>query len=358
MKKTYQHWTLGLILGMSLVLTGCERPPKVTEQIGYRGTGMEKVINPRIESATKVANVAPEPLPPAEKGGKKASAVYKNVKVLGDLTENEFNRVMLAMTTWVAPEQGCTFCHNGANFADDSLYQKVVARKMIEMTTTINSKWQAHVGNTGVTCYTCHRGNNVPNKLWFTAPEVKTAGRMLGNDFGQNKAGQDSVKNASLPYDPFTPFLLKDTNIRVAGTTALPTGNKTSLKQAEYVHGLMIHMSDSLGANCTTCHNTRAMAEWDESTPQRTTAWVGIRMVRDLNNNFVVPLTGIQPAHRLGPTGDIGKVNCATCHNGVQKPLYGAPMLQAYPELKGSLPVEKVAAMAAPASAPKDHMRR
>ncbi len=31
MKKTYQTWTLGLILGMSLVLTGCERPPKVTE---------------------------------------------------------------------------------------------------------------------------------------------------------------------------------------------------------------------------------------------------------------------------------------------------------------------------------------
>ena len=208
-----------------------------------------------MEAVTKAANVAPEPLPPAEKGGKKASAVYKNVKVLGDLTENEFNRVMLAITTWVAPDQGCTFCHNAANFADDSLYQKVVARKMIQMTTTINSKWQAHVGNTGVTCYTCHRGNNVPNKLWFTAPEVKTAGRMLGNDFGQNKAGQESVKNASLPYDPFTPFLLKDTNIRVAGTTALPTGNKTSLKQAEYVHGLMIHMSDSLGANCTTCHN-------------------------------------------------------------------------------------------------------
>ncbi|MGA0856421.1 MAG: photosynthetic reaction center cytochrome PufC, partial [Burkholderiaceae bacterium] len=134
MKKTYQQWTLGLILGMSLLLTGCERPPKVTEQIGYRGTGMEKVINPRIESVTKAANVAPEALPPAEKGGKKASAVYKNVKVLGDLTENEFNRVMLAMTTWVSPEQGCTFCHNAANFAEDTLYQKVVARKMIEMT--------------------------------------------------------------------------------------------------------------------------------------------------------------------------------------------------------------------------------
>ena len=35
------------------------------------------------------------------------------------------------------------------------------------------------------------------------------------------------------------------------------------------------------------------------------------------------------------------------------------PMLQAYPELKGSLPVEKIAAMAAtPPTPPKDHLRR
>jgi photosynthetic reaction center cytochrome c subunit len=58
-------------------------------------------------------------------------------------------------------------------------------------------------------------------------------------------------------------------------------------------------------------------------------------MVREVNNEFIVPLTPIQPANRLGPTGDIGKVNCATCHQGVGKPLYGQSMLKSHPELSG-----------------------
>ena len=35
----------------------------------------------------------------------------------------------------------------------------------------------------------------------------------------------------------------------------------------------------------------------------------------------------------MGPTGDVAKVNCATCHQGAYKPLYGAPMAKDYPEL-------------------------
>jgi photosynthetic reaction center cytochrome c subunit len=69
------------------------------------------------------------------------------------------------------------------------------------------------------------------------------------------------------------------------------------------------------------------------STPQRVTAWYGIRMVRDLNNNVMVPLTSQLPPERLGPSGDVPKIYCATCHQGSNKPLYGAPMLQYYPEL-------------------------
>ena len=40
------------------------------------------------------------------------------------------------------------------------------------------------------------------------------------------------------------------------------------------------------------------------------------------------------PAHRLGPTGDVAKANCSTCHQGAYKPLYGASMLKDYPELR------------------------
>jgi photosynthetic reaction center cytochrome c subunit len=95
----------------------------------------------------------------------------------------------------------------------------------------------------------------------------------------------------------------------------------------------MMHMSDGLGVNCTFCHNTRNFKTWEGSPPQRTTAWHGIRMARDLNNAYLVPLTKSFPPNRLGPLGDVAKVNCATCHQGVYKPMYGAQMAKSYPEL-------------------------
>ena len=57
----------------------------------------------------------------------------------------------------------------------------------------------------------------------------------------------------------------------------------------------MISMSQALGVNCTYCHNSRSFAVWDASTPKRTTAWYGIRMARDLNNDYLVPLTATFP---------------------------------------------------------------
>jgi photosynthetic reaction center cytochrome c subunit len=95
----------------------------------------------------------------------------------------------------------------------------------------------------------------------------------------------------------------------------------------------MMHMSSSLSVNCTYCHNTRAVSNWSQSTPQRTLAWHAIRMVRDLNGNYIEPLTTTFPANRLGPTGDAPKLNCATCHNGQSKPLAGAHVIDSYPEL-------------------------
>jgi photosynthetic reaction center cytochrome c subunit len=53
-------------------------------------------------------------------------------------------------------------------------------------------------------------------------------------------------------------------------------------------------------------------------------------MVRDLNNKHIVPLQGTFPANRLGPEGDVAKVGCTTCHQGVNKPLYGVSMLKDY----------------------------
>ena len=337
----------------TVLLAGCERPPVNAVQRGYRGTGMDQIYNPRIVAGQAAVNAMPADTPMVPPGGPSAGTTFKNVRVVGDLGVGEFTRLMVSMTAWVSPDQGCTYCHKaGEDFSSDSLYTKVVARRMLQMTRRINTDWKTHVADTGVTCYTCHRGQNVPANLWFSPPVDQHAAGMLGNRAGQN-APAPSVAYASLPNDPFMPYLDQANDIRVIGASALPNGNRKSTKQTEFTYGLMMHMSQSLGVNCTYCHNSRSFAEWDTSTPQRGTAWYGIRMVRELNTQYLDPLVGVFPANRLGPTGDVPKTNCATCHQGAFKPMYGASMLKTHPELAGprapALPAADDAASAPPA---------
>ncbi len=323
-----------LIAGLVMLLSGCERPPMESVQHGYRGTGMVQVYNPRALEVQMQANEVPPGMPPMDAAGPKASQLYKNVQVLGDLSGAQFTRLMASMSSWVSPQEGCLYCHNPANFAEDSKYTKVVARRMLQMTQHINSNWKQHVAETGVTCYTCHRGQPVPSAIWFKSNPQPYGSNFMGDKAGQNHPAP-SVTLASLPNDPFTPFLLEASNIRVNGPTALPSGNRQSIKQAEWTYGLMTHMSSALGVNCTYCHNSRSFQTWEGNPPQRQTAWFGIRMARDLNKQYMEPLTDTFPAHRKGETGDVAKLNCATCHQGAYKPLYGAPMLKDYPELAG-----------------------
>lgn len=326
-----------------------EAPPMDAEQIGYRGVAMEQVTNPRIAAARVATNQVPEPTPAVPGDGPKAAEVYKNVPVLGGLSAGQFNRLMVSITAWVSPEQGCNYCHKeGADLSDDSLYTKVVARRMLQMTQDLNSKWNSHVGATGVTCYTCHRGNPVPANVWFLNPDPKGGMAHAGWRAGQNQPAPAAAM-ASLPADPFTPFLSGKDEIRVLGASALPAGHVASIQATEGTYALMMHMSDSLGVNCTYCHNSRSFKEWDQSTPQRLTAWHGIRMVRDVNNAYLDPLQSQYPPHRLGPLGDAAKANCTTCHQGVSKPLLGVSMLKDYPELAAAIPSPVAAPTPAPA---------
>ena len=109
MKKSQLLLSAGLAL--LVLLTGCERPPTDTVQHGFRGTGMVQVYNPRILETKQENNAVPPSLPAASADGPKASQVFQNVKVLGDLSVGEFTRLMVSMTAWVAPDQGCTYCH-------------------------------------------------------------------------------------------------------------------------------------------------------------------------------------------------------------------------------------------------------
>lgn len=318
----------------TLFLGACERPPTKSQQIGYRGVGMEQVVNPRTAAKTAAAVKMPDVVPKADPGGQKASAVYKNVKVLGDLTENEFNRTMAAITEWVSPEQGCAYCHNVENLADDSVYTKVVARRMLQMTRHINETWKSHVGATGVTCYTCHAGKPVPQNIWFSSKDKTSSSIMAGYRAGSQNNANKSVGSTSMTADPFTDLLGGGKGeIRVQATKALPGVHTASIQATEKTYALMIHMSEGLGVNCTFCHNSRAFGNWSQSTPKRTAAWHGIRMVRDVNEAFLTPLQKTYPANRLGPHGDAPKAFCSTCHQGLAKPLNGAQMLKDYLEL-------------------------
>ena len=343
---------IAAVAGLGLLLGGCEVGTKEYEQIGYRGTGAQGVVDQSQLRAT-LKKIGAVPAPPYELtaemiGGERAGAAYQNVQVLGDISTEQFNYLMAAMVTWIAPGegegQGCNYCHNANNMASDRydngklIYTKIVARRMIQMNRNINGSWGKHVAPAGVTCWTCHRGKAVPANKWAINPDGDSTGApLMGNKRGQNTPLQ-TVAYASLPSDPFSAFLRDNQEIKLAGKTALRTpANLATTKSAEHTYGLMMHMSQGLGVNCSYCHNAGNFASWSLSRPQRGTAWYGIRMVRNINNDYIESLAGIFPASRKGPLGDPYKVNCTTCHQGQAKPMNGYAMLKDYPALRGAL---------------------
>ena len=323
--------TIAMIFG-----PGWDRPPIDREQVGYRGVGMVQFDNPRSEPGAEGIHKAPsEPYPLESTEGERAGDVYENVQVLGNTSVDQFNRLMVAITEWVAPqEEGCNYCHAaGEALSSDTLYTKVVSRRMLQMNQHINANWTQHVGDTGVTCWTCHRGQPVPQNIWFKDPSKDGMASFIQARTGQNRP-DETVGLASLPHDFPGQIASRGAEIRVLGNRPLPTAaGGTSIQHTERTYGLMIHMSESLGVNCTYCHNSRAVAEWNQSTPMRVNAWHGLEMLRDLNVDYLIPLRGTYPEKRLGALGDAPKANCATCHYGIRKPLYGAQMAKDYPSL-------------------------
>ena len=96
----------------------------------------------------------------------------------------------------------------------------------------------------------------------------------------------------------------------------------------------MMHMSNALGVNCTYCHNTPLVLRLGPEQPGADHGLVrhphGARPQRRTTSSRCGRSSR---THRLGPLGDAPKANCATCHQGAYKPLYGASMLKDYPEL-------------------------
>ncbi len=334
---------LGAIAALPLTLAACEIGPKQSQQLGPRGPAMEQVTNLNL--------VKPAAAPPASayaltsRDGQKAREVYPELQVLGDISVDEFGLLMANMTAWVVPadappeQAGCNYCHNPENMASYEKYTKSVSLNMLKMTQNINVNWQSHVKETGVSCYTCHRGKGVPQYNWSLKPDPVSSG-MAGYRPNQNEPSA-VVGYASLPNDPNGSFLLNPREIRVNSDQIHPSDMNTSgTKDAEHTYGLMMRISGALGVNCTFCHNSQNFGEWSHSRVQKMTAWYGIRMVRQMNSDYIQPLATVFPAKgwddqaRLGPLGDPLKVNCQTCHQGYNKPLGGVSMLADNPSLR------------------------
>jgi photosynthetic reaction center cytochrome c subunit len=325
----------------TLAVAGCEPGAKVSTQTGFRGAGLNQIND--VSNIKAAVAIPPEAYPLPPDGGPTAGQTYQNVQVLRNVSAERFNHLMAQMNIWVVPanapaeQAGCNYCHNPANMASDEKYTKVVARRMLQMTQNINSRWSSHVKQTGVTCYTCHRGNAVPANVWARADQSTGMATIRGNKRGQNTP-DSNVGYASLPSDVFTQYFAGQAadEIRVASAQALPSPTHVvSIKNAEASYGLMMHLSSALGVNCTYCHNSQSFRAWNLSSAQRATAYYGIRMVRDTNQGYIESLTPVFPAYRKGPHGDPYKVNCTTCHQGVSKPLGGVSMIAQAPSLRG-----------------------
>jgi hypothetical protein len=95
---------------------------------------------------------------PLRKPEETAGARFKNVQLLKDLPASQLLDSMRAFNMSLGVN--CEQCHVQGNFAADEKPAKLMARKMITMTRTIND--QTFAGKNEVRCYTCHRGQVDP----------------------------------------------------------------------------------------------------------------------------------------------------------------------------------------------------
>lgn len=309
--------------------------PTTSDQTGFRGTGMAVVEYDTVIADAVATNVQPEglgaPIVPTPGEPMADSLGYPYTEALAGLTVQNFERLNAAIGAWIGTE--------GAFGPDADGYLQAVSERHVEMTRAINEEWDAHVGPTGVNCYTCHRGELQPAATWFSPTPL--------NDWAgpsamfQNRATAMNY-STGLPVDAMQTYLLEED--QVVGVNGYESRNTTGEPGASIYHtyqtfSLMQHFANSIGANCTYCHNTRSIADPGGFTPQWGTTQIGRAMTQDINNNWINASADLLPPERLGPLGDPAKVNCTTCHYGAPQTFNGASAVADWPELVSAEPV-------------------
>jgi hypothetical protein len=100
---------------------------------------------------------------------KTTEQTFKNIQVLKGLPADQLIPAMQFITFSLGVE--CSFCHVENHFDQDDKKPKQIARKMMQMMTTINQEnFDSH---RMVTCNTCHRGNPRPVSIPVISEEPK-----------------------------------------------------------------------------------------------------------------------------------------------------------------------------------------
>jgi hypothetical protein len=205
------------------------------------------------------------------RGENPAAQLFKNVKLLGDLTGNRFMAGMQSMRANLG--QKCLLCHAVPDdFPSDARPAKVRARAMIRMNRDINHKTFA--GKVRVTCWTCHRGEAKPvqDQTWskdLPAPLAKL-----------------SAADLARPAEK----VFKDVR-ELGGMDA---------RQFALIMGWFTR---ELGVKCTHCH---AEKDFAATTPKKTRAREMLAMAGSIARDFY--------------GGNDSPVGCGTCHRGSPLP--------------------------------------
>ncbi len=331
-------------LGVIVLVPEWTTFPTQAVQLGPSPTSMLVFQNgQKVEPVSQV----PPPVVPVSAGQAPPAGGFKNVQVLTDVEPAEFMRMQQAITEWVSPKQGCAFCHADGDYASDAKPQKIAARLMLQMTRQINADWTNHAAPSGVTCFTCHRGQPIPAETWFPQPPRKERPLIARQQNYQEAA--DTVRKF-FPDNGWAEYYLQGEPISAQSLSALPTGQVHATVVVKRIYEMMMQMSDGMGVNCGFCHNSRAFWDWSQSTPQRWTAHYAIDQVRQINNQYLLNLSQtiqmtrtrvhetslpVLPAQQRGVMEGNGFVVCATCHYAQPKPMGGANVIADYPALVG-----------------------
>jgi hypothetical protein len=222
-----------------------------------------------VSAITAAGIEEPEGLDWGAEGEKPARELFKNVKLLGDLTGN---RMMAAMQSMEASlGQRCRLCHDPNDWPSDAKPPKDTARGMMIMAYDLNTRF--FDGHNRVTCYTCHLGNQVPPPAADPTPE------------------QMRKPVFPVPDGPFT-------NLKV-----LDGSNRDEVLQ------VMAWFTADLGVECSHCHVDRDYASDAKAPKQRAREMV--QMVGYIATTY--------------PISRERMVGCMGCHRGQVSPPRAPP---------------------------------